>query len=151
MSEPLLQLAYVSQATRPLDEVALLEILNQSRIHNQRVGITGFLMHTDGNFFQVIEGTPVHIDTLWAKLMRDTRHHAVTRVLYRPIDERMFAGWSMAFHSTALQECDALPGYSAFLNHYLDMDVSVPGARKAFAEEDVMDIIMSLKTKFLRH
>lgn len=151
MSEPLLQLAYVSQASHVLDEVALLEILNQSRTNNDRVDITGFLMHTDGNFFQIIEGPQSHIDDLWARLMRDTRHHAVTRVLYRPVRERMFAKWSMAFHSAALQECDALPGYSAFLNHYLDLQQAIPGAREAFAEEDVMDIITGLKTQFLRH
>ena len=150
MSETLLQLAYVSQATHHLDEVALLEILNQSRRLNERDAITGFLMHTDGNFFQIIEGPAANIDGLWDRLLRDTRHHAVTRVMYRSIEERMFASWSMAFHSAALKECESLPGYSAFLNRYLDMQQAIPGAREAFAEEDVMNIIRSLKEQFLR-
>ncbi len=150
MSDTLLQLAYVSQATTALDDVELLAILNQSRNNNSRDDITGFLMHSDGNFFQIIEGSTSSIDALYERLLSDTRHHGVTKVLYRPIRERMFGKWSMAFHSAAIRECEAVPGYSAFLNRYLDMQQAVPGAREAFIEEDVVDIITNLKEKFLR-
>ncbi len=149
MSPILKQLAYVSQATAPLDDVQLLEILNISRKNNSNDDITGFLMHCDGNFFQIIEGPEEHIDELFQRLMRDTRHHHLTLVLHRDIHERMFAQWSMAFRSVAIRESEAIPGYSGFMNHYLAMQEDVPGARQEFIEADVLGMITTLREKFL--
>ncbi|MDX1452191.1 MAG: BLUF domain-containing protein [Oleiphilaceae bacterium] len=149
MNEPLIQLAYVSQATAPLDDVQLLEILNISRKNNEQDAITGFLMHCDGNFFQVIEGPSETINPLYDRLLKDVRHHQVTKVMLRNIEQRIFGKWSMAFRSIAIKESEAIPGFSDFLNGYLAGMSDVPGAHPEFIESDVLGIIRSLRERFL--
>ncbi len=103
-------IAYLSKATPGLAHADMDRILEQSRLNNARLRITGHLQCHGGEFFQVLEGTPEALDALLEKLMHDTRHHDL-RVLYRePLARRNFAGWSMGYGP-----CHPIPGRDTIL------------------------------------
>jgi len=49
-------LVYVSSATELLSDQALDELLQGARSTNERIGVTGVLLHCEGNFMQYVEG-----------------------------------------------------------------------------------------------
>lgn len=93
----LVRLVYASRAVDPIDQKMLDAILEQSRPSNVEAGITGMLVASgDTNtFLQAIEGGREEVNALYADIVRDGRHEAVTLVAYEEIDERAFAHWRM--------------------------------------------------------
>jgi len=65
----------------------------KSRTSNERVALTGMLLHcdSDGSFFQVLEGEPAALDPLFQKISLDKRHSHVTLIIREPIAKRSFA------------------------------------------------------------
>jgi hypothetical protein len=94
---PMIQLLYVSVASEPFDDVALRALLALARKHNERVGVTGALMHQQGSFLQVLEGPAEIVDPLYVKIGRDRRHHRVIMLSRKSITEGNFPDWSMGF------------------------------------------------------
>lgn len=92
----LLSILYVSAATRLLSEEELASLLRAAREHNARHGITGLLLHSDGNFMQLLEGPEAVVSELYARIERDPRHHMLITVLEERGLPREFADWSMA-------------------------------------------------------
>jgi hypothetical protein len=92
----LVRLVYASKAAGPINNELVNNILTQSRKYNAETGITGVLCVCHGNvFLQVLEGSRVEVNRLYAKLARDTRHTDVTLLDYAEITERRFYGWRM--------------------------------------------------------
>lgn len=116
MTDSLMTLAYISQATQATTHSELMELLAQARRSNERFHITGFLIYCDGSFFQVVEGSKVDLDNLYDKLLGDSRHDDIRRILYRPIAAREFDDWSMAFRQFDHPDIIPVPGFSALLD-----------------------------------
>jgi hypothetical protein len=72
------------------------------------------LLHSDGNFFQVLEGEPAIVDKLYRKLHLDPRHHQITQIIREPIPKRYFADWSMGFSDVTTQELATIDGLNDF-------------------------------------
>jgi hypothetical protein len=106
------QLIYISQATQPLSDADLTELLHYSRQRNAEEGITGVLLYGNGRFVQVVEGEVAALADLYGRLLHDSRHHTVTRLAYGPIPGRRFTQWSMAFRPAARAQMDDLAGYA---------------------------------------
>ena len=54
---PLSQILYTSQSAQPIDQKRCSEILQKSRVNNQRDDITGLLvLLPNGTFVQLLEG-----------------------------------------------------------------------------------------------
>jgi hypothetical protein len=70
----LIHLIYASVATQAFGKAQLTELLQQARGTNERLGLTGMLLHSDGSFFQVLEGEPVVVDQIYQKIRLDKRH-----------------------------------------------------------------------------
>ncbi|MBK1690279.1 BLUF domain-containing protein [Rubrivivax gelatinosus] len=104
---------YASAASEPFDAAALRELLDASRVLNERAGITGMLLYADGSFFQVIEGPAEAVSELFARIVADRRHDHVTRIIEEPIPRRSFGNWSMGFPSEGL-ELSQLAGFNDF-------------------------------------
>ncbi len=92
---PLHFLIYVSQATRPMTEQALNELQKTAKISNQLNGITGFLIHQDGYFMQMLEGRRDTLFALLDKIKADPRHRDVRLVIEGPTQQRFFADWGL--------------------------------------------------------
>jgi hypothetical protein len=114
---PLLEhLIYASVAVSPFDASQLAELLKKSRVFNERVGLTGMLLHSDvdGSFFQVLEGEPAAIDQLFQKILADRRHFHVTVIIRERIARRSFGDWSMGFFSVSAEKLRKIPELNDF-------------------------------------
>jgi hypothetical protein len=94
----MISITYVSSAVFPFNEKTFLDLVSQCQRNNERLGITGILVYSDGNFIQVIEGADLVTHALYDRIELDVRHRAVTPVAQTLIDAREFQGWSMAYN-----------------------------------------------------
>jgi EAL domain-containing protein (putative c-di-GMP-specific phosphodiesterase class I) len=110
----LMHLIYASCATRQFEPEQLLNLLRQSRCANERTGLTGMLLHSDGSFFQVLEGDPAVVDALFRKLRQDPNHSQVTLIIREQIARRSFENWSMGFSGASHEELLRVDGLNDF-------------------------------------
>ena len=110
----LIHFVYASAATHEFGIESLTEILRQSRENNERVGLTGILLYSEGSFFQVLEGDPAAIDTLCQKLILDKRHTHLTTIIREPIPRRDFDSWSMGFSHISREDLKGIVGLNDF-------------------------------------
>jgi hypothetical protein len=122
---PMIHLIYTSVASQDFKTDQLTDILQQAREANERVGLTGILLYSDGSFFQVLEGEPSEIDQLYQKLLLDKRHTQLTVIIREPIAKRSFGGWSMGFSSVSPEELTKIDGLNDFFENgscFLQLD-----------------------------
>lgn len=93
----LVRLVYASTAQDGVDLNEFKRILLQAQTNNHRRDLTGMLAFNSKIFLQALEGARDQINDLYAKLIRDPRHHTVTMLGYKEIEERHWASWSMGF------------------------------------------------------
>lgn len=93
----LIRLVYVSTAQDGVDLNEFKRILLQAQTNNQRRDLTGMLAFNSKIFLQALEGARDQVNELYARLMRDPRHHTVTMLNYKEIEERHWSNWSMGF------------------------------------------------------
>ncbi len=94
---PLLyNLVYCSRAAANVDEAAVDRIIEVSRRHNARRGITGLLVFGSGIFFQWLEGPREEVTDLMSVLAGDSRHDTIIKLSEtEEVRERMFPVWDM--------------------------------------------------------
>ncbi len=97
-------LVYFSTSFGLFDEETIASILQQSRRNNAKAGITGLLLYMNGSIIQVLEGEKEAIEALYKRISRDERHTHVVCVLNRPIKERLFDRWSMAYETLTISQ-----------------------------------------------
>ena len=114
---PLVSLIYASTAVHKMNRQELLNILHEARNKNKRLDITGLLLYKDGNFMQVLEGEYKAVSELYETIEGDPRHIGVHLLIKRPIDERTFGDWQMAFVDIAEVNVNELDGYNDFLEN----------------------------------
>ncbi|BCE02990.1 BLUF domain-containing protein [Marinicellulosiphila megalodicopiae] len=111
----LIHLIYCSAITA--DELSKQEldvILDQSRINNDQAEITGMLLYDSGSFFQVLEGDQKMVEAVYEKIVKDTRHQNVTKLIMEPIEERAFGHWSMGYPRVTKKELTEIEGLNDF-------------------------------------
>ena len=91
----LIQLTYASRTARALLPDDLKSILMSSQRNNMRVGVTGALCLTNGIFLQQLEGDSNAVNTLYHRILGDTRHRDPAILDFSEIPCRKFAQWSM--------------------------------------------------------
>ena len=111
---------YSSVAVKPFTPDELVDLLSKAQAKNWQVGLTGLLLHRDGKFMQLIEGSEKAVRLILAKIATDPRHKSITTLLEGFIDERQFSEWSMGFRDLNSPEVRALQGFNEFLNTPLD-------------------------------
>jgi len=93
------RLVYFSRSAAQFDVHGVLRIVDTARTNNARSDITGALLFSHDHFLQVLEGDPVVVNALYRKIVLDERHTDPVLLDYRPIANRCFGKWSMAFCS----------------------------------------------------
>lgn len=91
----LVRLLYASRCKEDQLCATLHDIMQRSREHNPKHGITGILCHSDQIFMQVLEGGRDEINRLYTHIIHDPRHTDVVLLAYEEINERRYAGWTM--------------------------------------------------------
>ena len=94
----MISITYVSSAVLHLRESSMQDLVEKCQGNNKRLGVTGALDYSDGNFMQVIEGPDLVTHALYDQIKRDNRHRDVTAINIRPLEVREFQGWSMAYN-----------------------------------------------------
>ena len=92
-------LMYVSYATQNFTDSDLTDLLIKARKNNGSLGITGMLIHREGNFIQVLEGEEQAVKRLYEVIKADNRHDGVIIMSDCEIQERQFENWAMDFRS----------------------------------------------------
>ena len=95
----LTQLIYTSSASRPLDAEVLGQIRDVSRRNNAEADVTGALLHSGGNFMQVLEGTAESVAATYRRIETDPRHRGHVVLLHDPIGKRQFPDRPMDFYA----------------------------------------------------
>jgi hypothetical protein len=126
-----LQLIYVSAATAPFSEQELASLLLRARANNQRLNVSGLLIHHAGSFFQVLEGGPDTVDTLYERIVLDKRHTRVLTLVRGLIPQRAFGDWSMGFVEGGRGQLKDLPGFNDFFRRGFDLARASDGASRA--------------------
>jgi hypothetical protein len=91
----LIRLLYASRAINDNRAAMIDSIMQQSKLHNPNLGITGILCYGGDIFMQVLEGGRTEVNELYSHIVRDPRHKDVVILRYEEITERRFSGWTM--------------------------------------------------------
>ena len=108
----LVRLLYASHSAKPVTADTLEAILEQSRKHNPRLGITGILCQSGDTFMQVLEGGRTAVNLLYNDIVRDARHKNVVVLHYEEAAQRRFANWTMGQVNLAKVNPSVLLKYS---------------------------------------
>jgi hypothetical protein len=121
MSAPVYQLIYTSCPCESLTPPVLSELMALSRRNNAREGITGILLHTEGQFMQVVEGPRAAVDRLMERIHKDTRHEDVRIVMAHTVMRRDFGEWDMALHALPREALGKSSALSEFFKPEFDI------------------------------
>ncbi|WP_158437921.1 BLUF domain-containing protein [Naasia lichenicola] len=110
----MLSSVYVSTATVPFSDEDLVELLSDARATNAELGVTGLLLHHDGQFMQALEGPEPAVRSLLKTIADDPRHKSVWVLWESPIEDRTFGDWSMGFRSVSDESLRDIPGFADF-------------------------------------
>jgi len=79
---------------RPIAE-ELETMLQNAQRQNRKILVTGILLYSAGHFLQILEGHPLVVRRLYAKISTDPRHRNVEELAYFACGSRMFDQWFM--------------------------------------------------------
>jgi hypothetical protein len=124
-------LVYISAATCLFEHSHLADILARARRTNADLGLTGMLLHADGNFMQVLEGRGENVELIYARICRDERHGGIMRLLHTPIERRLFPAWTMAFRSQSDLTAAERAKFGASITRWRSEPVEEAGSAEA--------------------
>ncbi|RYG08749.1 MAG: BLUF domain-containing protein [Chitinophagaceae bacterium] len=90
-------MVYISSAKLGLSEREIINIVDNAKINNQKIEVTGILLFNSGNFMQLVEGDAPTVEALYERIRYDNRHTDVKLLLKEPITHRNFSDWTMGF------------------------------------------------------
>jgi hypothetical protein len=104
---------YLSRVSQKLSSEELVALLVKARRRNALAGITGAMVYGEGQFMQVLEGEATAVTTLYERIVADPRHQAILKLADKPVAERTFMEWSMAFRELSAEQAAELDGYTS--------------------------------------
>lgn len=110
----MLRVTYLSRESQPLTAKALAELLEQCKLNNPGLAVTGMLIYANGTFLQTLEGESGPVEKLLQKIERDSRHQDFQVIKREVTSSRLYENWSMGFErltEAALQEVPALRAF----------------------------------------
>ena len=111
-------LIYNSYAVGHIEEKDLDKILNQSRVNNLKLGITGLLLFVEGKFIQILEGEKHDVENLYKIIQNDKRHQKVNTLIKGNIEKRNYPDWSMAFKSMTGDQVKQKTGFEDVIEYF---------------------------------
>lgn len=92
-------IVYVSTASPNLEESEVGEVLSGSKSWNNQHDVTGLLLFSEGNFFQIIEGEKNVIFQLFENIKKDKRHRNIMQIFGKEIHKEAYDGYDSDFVS----------------------------------------------------
>lgn len=134
-------LVYVSAAVTWFSARELRVLLDQARLSNAQLGITGMLLYKDGNFMQALEGDEREVRALEARIAVDRRHQGMVTLTTGHSPQRQFSDWTMGFYDLNAPAGDLPPGYTEFLDTPLQETAFLPAPRRCI---DLMHVFRQM-------
>lgn len=116
----MISLTYISTASTSFSDGDLATLLMNSRANNRRLGLTGYLMHKEGRFIQVLEGPEDTVQQRYALITADPRHTDPSVLARETISQRRFGSWTMGYRATTDTTPTDIPGCSALTSEPLN-------------------------------
>lgn len=116
---------YSSAETTEFTREEIIALLEIARANNSKLNVTGILLYDSGSFFQVLEGEPDVVQSLYDKIGTDDRHGKVSKIVYEPIEERDFSEWTMGYVGVTREQLNSIDGLNDFFcgqQSYIDLD-----------------------------
>ena len=86
-------ICYVSTVAPNLSKEDFNELLESSTKYNNEHDITGVLLSSETNFFQLIEGEEEKVKKLFSKIEKDTRHKNLIKIIDKRVDRPAYDGF----------------------------------------------------------
>jgi hypothetical protein len=102
---------YQSTAKTDFPSTADHNILKTAWRHNGEMGVTGYLLRTQTQYFQVLEAGDDVLDDLVGMIRKDPRHADMEILCDNTINKRRFANWTMGYHLLTESERDDFDGW----------------------------------------
>jgi len=110
-------ICYFSKASGDLTDSEVQKILTHTDKQNNKLGISGILLYSLGNFFQVLEGDKSCIINLYEnKIKEDHRHNNLFEVFNKEINHNIFESYNSKFQ--AIQNNEQLNDVKKYLATY---------------------------------
>lgn len=90
-------ISYVSTSNKVLIEFDINQLFDFVKLTNNNLHITGILMYSDGNFFQILEGERELIQNLFKKIYLDSRHYNIIKIFDHEIPKPSFSDYIANF------------------------------------------------------
>lgn len=126
----MIQLLYISTSSLPVTRNLIDGICSEARFLNQRHEITGVLLSRGNKFLQALEGPQLNIEDTFLRLVKDSRHYAVTVLSRRKITRRLFGDLQMRYCGSR-EACPEV--YSDIAAILADASETAKGLLTAFA------------------
>lgn len=103
------QIVYVSSGAREYSIAELEEIAETGARHNDRSGVTGILLHYNGNFMQLIEGDTDAVEETFKRISADPRHTGILKLQDDRVAQRRFPDSRMGLRAIPEGEMTGFP------------------------------------------
>jgi hypothetical protein len=90
-------ICYVSKASLDLTNDDIEELFDFTATTNSKLNVSGMLLHSLGNFFQVLEGEESHLLNLYEKIKEDFRHRDIYEVYNKKTNQPVFTNYDSKF------------------------------------------------------
>ena len=132
-------LIYRSVASKNLDAIKIKGINQKSIAFNKQHNITGCLLHHQGRFLQLLEGSKKSVLELFEKIEKDKQHHNVEVLHEQNSVLRMFNNWGMIYDDIHEKSIDKMKSFEE-IYHSSDV-VCVPNKSKLKLWKEVGEIL----------
>lgn len=90
-------ISYVSTVHPQVSNYDIAKLMDFIKTNNNTLNITGILIYSDGNFFQILEGEKFLIKMLFDKIKKDVRHYNIIKMLDKEIKVNSFSEYNSSF------------------------------------------------------
>ena len=97
-------ICYVSTAAKELYKIEINQILELTEKKNNENDLSGILLYSDGNFFQVIEGEKDQVDEIFTVIKQDSRHFNIFTIFEKQISATNFEDYKVDFLTVSMRK-----------------------------------------------
>ncbi|WP_298351194.1 BLUF domain-containing protein [uncultured Dokdonia sp.] len=110
-------ICYFSKVAPDLTDEEIQEIFDHTYHQNNEKGVCGILLHTMGNFFQVLEGDEAYLTDLYEnRIKTDPRHHSIFEVIHKEGSDPVFTSYSSQF--LKVEDSEVLDDIKAYVKKH---------------------------------
>lgn len=119
-------ISYVSTVAPNLSKEDFNKLLEGSTQYNNEHGITGVLLSSETNFFQLKEGEEEKVKELFSKIEKDARHKNIIKIIDKRVEKPAYDGFinSIVTNNTKYND-------SNLISYLHQIEVLDSGAEKA--------------------